>query len=261
MPKPIGLFDSGLGGLTVLKAIRDILPNQNIIYLADHAHVPYGVKDRSHVQRLSYGLTGYLLGQGVKMVVIACNSATGAMFPEAKEDFSIPILGPIFPASKESLLKSPNKKIGILATTGTIKGGYYQKVLKDLEEGVELVCQDAPKLVELVERGQFIGEEVEGIVEGYLTPFKGKIDTLILGCTHFPYFLSIIKEALLHVNIIDPAIPLAREVFQLLRQGDSIGGEGEIRFLSTDPKGISPKALEPLKERLKLSSLSFAPIL
>lgn len=261
MPRPIGLFDSGVGGLTVFKALKDILPHVDIFYVADTAHVPYGVKGRDHVQRLSYRLAGYLIGQGVRIVVVACNSAIGSMLPEARDDFSTTILGPILPASLEAINVSRGKKIGVLGTTATILGGYYHHALKTLGFRAELICQEAPDLVTLVEKGRFKGEEVTQTVKRYLEPFQGQIDTLILGCTHFPLLLATIKEVLSdEISIIDPAIALAEEVASTLGERENIEKEGNYKFLSTDRSGLSPASLEWLREYLNLSTMEFFPL-
>lgn len=262
MPAPIGLFDSGLGGFTVIKAIKEILPHEDILYIADTAHVPYGVKSRSHIQRLSYRLTGFLLGQGVRVVVVACNSAIGSMLPEAREDFSSTILGPILPAALKAMEVSRKKRIGILATTATIQGGYYQRALQSLDVGVRLYCREAPDLVSLVEEGQFDGERVTKVVRGYVAPFLGQIDTLILGCTHFPLLIEAMKEELSEdITIIDPAIYLAEEVANTLKKLDQPQkGEGSYRFLSTDREGLSPISIGWLKSYLEITSLEFSPL-
>lgn len=260
MSQPIGLFDSGLGGLTVFKALRMVFPHTSFIYLGDMAMLPYGIKTRPHVQRLSYRLMGYLLGEGAGIIIAACNSALGAIMPEAQEDFSVPIFGPIEPAAREAIKKSPGKRVGVLATTGTIQEGYYQRALERLFEGVHVIGQGAPYLVDLVEEGLFSGHLVTKVVRDYLTPFQGRIDTLILGCTHFPLLLKTIREELPHeVSIIDPAVELAKEVAQFSKmRGLCREGKKEYRFLSTAKERISKESLIYLREYLAMPSLEFS---
>lgn len=254
MLQPIGLFDSSLGGLTVLRALREILPNRDVIYIADTAMLPYGERSRANVQRLSYRLVGYLVGQGAIMVVAACNTAVGSLLPEAQEEFQVPILGPILPAARE-VLRRGGKRVGILATQGTIQEGYYQRALHDLDQEVECFVSAAPGLVHLVEGGRFSGEDVTGMVQDYLAPFQGKIDTLILGCTHFPFLFSPIQEALAPgIQIIDPAGALAREVADLLEKKGRMDdpGTGTYQFWSTASHRLSSSSLTYLQEELSL---------
>lgn len=256
MCQPIGLFDSGIGGLTVLRALRALLPNQDLIYVADTAMFPYGLRSRANVQRLSYRLTGFLIGQGARVVVAACNTAAGSLFPEAREDFSVPILGPILPAAKEAVIKHGGKRVGVLASPGTIKGGYYQQALGDLDAGIGVVVQEAPRLVEMVEEGQFTGEEVTRVIQDYLAVFLGKVDALILGCTHFPFLLPAIRAVLPpEIHIIDPASALAQEVVYLLEEDGltSDEGSGVCQFWSTRRKGLSKASLGHMQRDLSLS--------
>jgi len=256
----IGLFDSGVGGLSVVKAFKKRLPAENIIYVGDTLKVPYGPKPRYRVQSLSYRLIGYLLGRGAKLIIVACNTATAAVFPEANEDFKATIIGPIEAGAKEAYHRSREKRIGIIATEETVKSGVYQKVLQEIDSRVSIITQAAPGFVEAVENGELNSLKTLQIAEHYLQVFRNKIDTLILGCTHFPFLKGVIEQHLEgEVQIIDPAERLAEEVAAILEQRQALNKNvtGSYEFWATDASKLNFAFLEKAREELDIAELQF----
>ncbi len=257
--RSIGLFDSGIGGLTVVRALREKLPHESMIYIGDTLNVPFGSKPRHRLQTLSYRLIGYLLGRGVKAIVIACNTSTSAIFPEAQKDFQTPIIGPIRAGAEEAIRCSRGGRIGLLATEGTVKNGAYQDFINRLNPQASIIPQAAPGLVEAVEKGQITSPETVQLVKQYLTVFNGKIDTLILGCTHYPFLKNIIKPYLDDkVQMVDPAERLAEQVKHFLEQRQAINnGPGNYEFWATDIGKINHFFLQRACNELDISSVKF----
>lgn len=256
----IGLFDSGVGGLSVIKALKKRLPAENFIYVGDTLKVPYGPKPRYRVQSLSYRLIGYLLGRGAKLIVVACNTATVAIFPEAKEDFKVPVVGPVEAGAKEAYNRSREKRIGLIATEGTIKSGVYQKVLQEIDPEVSIITQAAPGLVEAVEKGELNSPKTSQLVEHYLQVFRNKIDTLILGCTHLPFLKGVIEQHLEgEVQIVDPAERLAEEVATILEQQQALNKNvtGSYELWVTDASKLNSVFWEKAREELDIAELQF----
>ena len=207
---PIGIFDSGMGGLTVLKAISGRLPGENLLYLGDTARLPYGTKSRDTIIRYTLKAAGRLVDEGVKMLVVACNTATSAALPELREHFApLPVLGVVRPGAEAALAASRNKRIVVIATEATIAGGAYQQAIASLCPEARVQGRACTLFVPLAEEGWMDGPIVEGIASRYLgdlfSPGRpDRPDTLVLGCTHFPYF----KEALAArtgLPLVDPA--------------------------------------------------------
>ena len=188
--QPIGMFDSGLGGLTVVKEIKKVLPNEDIVYLGDIARLPYGTRSKETIVKFSLEDTAFLISKKVKSIVIACNTASAIAYPTLKKKFKLPILEVVKPTVMEAIQKTKNKRIGVLGTRATVVSGAYSRMIKKLNPKLNVFEQEASLLVPLVEEGEIKGNLVEEMVRRYLQPLLNKkIDTLILGCTHYPLLL------------------------------------------------------------------------
>ncbi|MDP6684811.1 MAG: glutamate racemase [Candidatus Marinimicrobia bacterium] len=219
---PIGVFDSGLGGLTVVKALRKHFPNESIVYLGDTARVPYGNKSRSTVQKYSYEIADFLLEKNVKAIVVACNTATALALEELKKRFSVPVIGVIQPGVKAAEEKTKNKKIGIIGTIATIQSGAYEKQFNSINGEINVTSQACPLLVPLAEDGWMKEKIVNDILTHYLEPLiKENIDTLVLGCTHYPVFSTLIGNVLgQDVTLIDSPAEVASVLLELLKENN-----------------------------------------
>jgi len=210
----IGIFDSGIGGLTVVRAIMDELPGYDIIYFGDTARTPYGNKSSSTVIEYSLQNTEFLINQGAKMIVMACNTASSVAYDALKEKFNLPIHEVITPAVNCALDVTKKSIIGVIGTRATISSGIYEKKIKEKNPDAKIYSAPCPLLVPLVEEGWLKKPETRMIVKKYLHPLKTKqIDTLILGCTHYPVLKSIIQhKAGKRVRIIDSSIAIAQQI-------------------------------------------------
>jgi len=231
--KPIGVFDSGIGGLTVVKRIASTLPNENIIYFGDTARVPYGSKSNSTVIEYSIQNTKFLLQKNIKALVVACNTASSIAIPDLNKMFDIPIIGMIEPGSKMALNKSHNKKIGVIGTRATISNLAYSKEIKKMNEKAEVFEKPCPLFVPLAEEGWITHKATYEIAEEYLKELREeKIDTLVLGCTHYPILTEVIQKVIgPKVTLIDSGvasselIKLELEKFDLLSNSNDNGGQ------------------------------------
>ena len=234
---PIGIFDSGMGGLTVLKAISGRLPGENLLYLGDTARLPYGTKSRDTIIRYTLKAAGRLVDEGVKMLVVACNTATSAALPELREHFApLPVLGVVRPGAEAAVAASRNKRIVVIATEATIAGGAYQQAIASLCPEARVQGRACTLFVPLAEEGWMDGPIVEGIASRYLgdlfSPGRpDRPDTLVLGCTHFPLLAPAIHEAFgRDLNIVSSAEETAREVAETLaRRNQLVGPEATVR--------------------------------
>lgn len=217
--QPIGIFDSGVGGLTVFKEIQKALPYENLIYLGDTAHVPYGSKSRETVLRFSTNNILFLLEQKVKLVVVACNTASALALEYLKNVFSVPMLGVIEAGVAKALQVTKNKKIGIIGTRATINSLSYEKEILAKDKSIKIYAKSCPLFVPLAEEGMFKGKITADCVDLYLKEFKTKkIDALILGCTHYPMLKAAIANYLKGVNIVDSAAEVAQYTKIVLMQ-------------------------------------------
>ncbi len=216
--RPIGIFDSGVGGLTVLKEVEKILPYENIIYFGDTARVPYGGKSKSTIIRFTTESVLFLLKKKVKLVVIACNTSSSLALDYLKSIFTVPILGVIDPAVKKAVAvsKKKEKKIGVIGTKSTVASRLYQKKITLLDKAIKVYAKACPLFVPLVEEGLLKGDIVNKIVHLYLKDLKGKIDTLVLGCTHYPLLKDSIGKYLRNVYMVDSASEVAKKVKEIL---------------------------------------------
>ena len=218
--RPIGVFDSGIGGLTVVKALRDLLPNENIFYLGDTARVPYGPKSPDTVQRYAVELAGMLINQGAKALVVACNTVSSVALPTLTKNFTVPVVGVIEPGARAALSVSRNRHVGVIGTRATIRSGAYEKALRAGDPNVRVSSQACPLLVPLIEEGLLYDPVTEQMILRYLEPLLADdIDTLVLGCTHYPLLAGAIGRVLKRqIMIVDSAHNCARAVEEMLDQ-------------------------------------------
>jgi glutamate racemase len=236
---PIGVFDSGVGGLSVLGAIRRELPAERIIFLGDQAHVPYGSRSLEEVRWFSEQITRFLLEQDAKLVVVACNTASAAALHTLRELFpQTPFVG-MEPAVKPAAERTQSGVVGVLATPATFQGALYASVLERFANGVQVLQATCPGLVEQIEKGQLEAYETRSILESALNPMTGQgIDTIVLGCTHYPFVIPLIQSIVgPQVNVIDPAPAIARQARRLLAASEILAPEEK-------PQTNSPAALQ-----------------
>ena len=196
--KPVGIFDSGFGGLTVLKAMADLLPFEDLVYFGDSARYPYGPKSQEDVTRYSIQIADHLIRSfDIKMLVVACNTASAFSVACLSERYSIPVVGMIEPGARALALSSTGKRIGVIATVGTISSGAYQRRISEIAPEKKLVCAATPGFVEFVERGETDSDQLKVLAERLLRPIvDAKVDSLLLGCTHYPFLARSISEVI-----------------------------------------------------------------
>jgi len=234
----IGVFDSGIGGLTVLHQIIETLPKENTVYLGDTARAPYGTKSVETVLRYSFENSQFLVDKGVKIVVVACNTSTAIALSRLQEQLTIPVVGVIEPGVRRAVNSTKNKRVGVIGTEATIESGAYTRALKAADQKIEVYSRACPLFVPLVEEGWTDNAVVEMTVKGYLGSFKQSgIDTLILGCTHYPLLKKAIRKFMGNrVRLVDSAEETAKEVELALRKGllARKAGRGAHSFFVTD---------------------------
>lgn len=236
----IGVFDSGIGGLTVVRALSRLLPGYDIIYFGDTARTPYGTKSPETVIGYSLEITGFLLNKGAKIIVIACNTASSVAFENIKDAYDLPVFEVITPAVDLSIENSKDFKIGIIGTRATVNSETYEKKIRNIKPGARVYSCACPLLVPLVEEGWLNKPETAMIVKKYLYPLKVRqIDTLILGCTHYPLLKKLIHKKIgKKVYIVDSSIAVAGEVKQFLDKHPEIdnrmGKRGVTKFFVSD---------------------------
>jgi glutamate racemase len=220
--RPIGIFDSGIGGLTVLRAIHQLLPDEPLLYLADQAHVPYGPRPMEEVRQFAESITQYLLDHGARLIVVACNTASAAALKYLRATFpEVPFVG-MEPAVKPAAELSRSRVVGVLATPATFQGELYASVVERFGKGVKLLQSTCPGLVAQIENGAFDTPETRHILEEALHPMLSQgIDTVVLGCTHYPFVIPLIQTIVgANVRVIDPAPAVARQAQRLLVASD-----------------------------------------
>jgi glutamate racemase len=244
---PVAVFDSGVGGLTVLREVRRLLPGADLLYLADQAHVPYGPRSPDEVRRFSEAATRFFLDHGATAIVLACNTASAAALHPLRAGFpGVPFVG-MEPAVKPAAQRSRTGTIGVLATSGTFQGRPYCSVVERFAQGVRVCVRSCPGLVEAVERGETTGPEVRRIVADAVGPLLAEgIDALVLGCTHYPFALETIREVCgPGVEVLDPAPAVARQVARVLAHDggpETAGAAGRgslVCFTSGPPEGLT----------------------
>jgi glutamate racemase len=236
---PIGVFDSGLGGLTVVREMISQLPNESIIYFGDTARLPYGPKSPDTVLRYSREITSFLKGQGVKALVVACNTATAHALPALREEFDFPIIGVIEPGARAAVAVTKTKRVGVIGTAGTIKSRAYETEIRKLLPDAQVTAQACALFAPLVEEGWLDSEVTRAIARNYLAPMvSAGVDTLVLGCTHYPLMKTVIGNVVgRDVRLIDSAHETARQVAEMLRASgleNATPNDASYRFVSSD---------------------------
>ncbi len=222
--RPIGVMDSGVGGLTVLKEITKILPNESYIFIGDQANLPYGQKSSETVKKLTKRIADYMVEQNVKMFVIACNTATAAAYEYLKKILSIPVIGVIEPGAEMAVEASKSDQIGVIATNGTVRSGDYERLIKAHNPNAVVSSLGCPEFVTMVEQGLAGTVEAQVAVNNRLAWFMDKpIDTLVMGCTHFPILRQEIKNVVGNdVTLVDPGIATAQQVLAYLKSHQAL---------------------------------------
>ena len=236
--RPVGVFDSGVGGLTVLHECLVTLPHEDFVYLGDHARLPYGPRPLDEVRRFAREIGVFLEAQDVKLVLVDCNTATSAALPQLQEELTVPVVGVITPEAHAAVQATRNRRIGLLATEGTVEGGRYGELVHALDAGAELVSVACPRLVPLIESDDPFAAATTEAVREYAAPLKkAGVDTVILGCTHYPLIKPIFQRVFgRDVTLVFSAEETAREVAETLaRKGieNAQEREGTYRFLTT----------------------------
>jgi glutamate racemase len=239
---PIGIFDSGVGGLTVARSVLDQLPHEPIVYVGDTARGPYGPLPLADVRRNALAVMDHLVSDGVKLLVIACNSASSACLRDARERYDVPVVEVVFPAVRRAVAATRTKSVGVIGTRATIESQAYDDAFAAAPD-VRLTTQACPRFVEFVERGETWSPELLAVAEDYLAPLKAAhVDTLVLGCTHYPLLTGVIAWVMGdEVSLVSSAEETAKDVFRSLALRDAFRdpalAEPEHRFLSTgDPE-------------------------
>lgn len=238
---PIGIFDSGVGGISVLRAIREQMPEESVIYFGDQGHIPYGPRPMQQIRDFSEAITRFLLEQDAKAIVVACNTASAAALKYLRQKFpNVQFVG-MEPAVKPAAEHTHTGKVGVLATPATFQGALYASVVERFANGVELFQNTCNGLVQQIEQGNLSGEETRQILEEALFPMLEKnIDTVVLGCTHYPFVIPLIQQVVgENIRVIDPAPAVAKQTARLLdAQGlrNNLGSKGDIKFYTSgDP--------------------------
>lgn len=249
---PIGVFDSGVGGLSVLRSIREQMPDEDVIYFGDQGHVPYGARSMEQIQNFSVGITKFLLKHDSKIIVVACNTASAAALKYLRATFPEVSFVGMEPAVKPAAEKTRTGKVGVLATPATFQGALYASVVERFGAEVELFQHTCPGLVGQIEKGDLDSSATRTILENALNPMLDKnIDTVVLGCTHYPFVIPLIEQIVgdaTRVRVIDPAPAVARQVRRLLDADGMLnqsGKDGRVRFF-TSGDSASMKSLLPL---------------
>ena len=242
---PIGIFDSGVGGLSVLRAVQRELPQEALIYLADQVHVPYGLRPAEQVRAFAEGITHYLLSQDSKLIVVACNTASAAALHSLRQTFPEQTFVGMEPAVKPAAEHTHTGVVGVLATPATFQGALYASVIERFASGVTVLQDTCPGMVMEIEAGHLDTSEVRAILEHALNPMLAQgIDTVVLGCTHFPFVIPLIEDIVgPGVRVIDPAPAIARQVRRLLDSNvllSSTSRPDEARYLTSgDPAQLA----------------------
>lgn len=248
---PIGIFDSGVGGLTVARAIRAQLPRESFVYIGDTAHSPYGPKPIADVRRYGLEVLDTLVEQGVKMLVIACNTASAAMLRDARERYDVPVVEVIGPAVRRAISTTRNRRIGVIGTIGTIGSRAYQDML-EVDETIEVFSAACPRFVEFVEAGVTGTPEVLAVAEEYLAPLRDAgVDTLVLGCTHYPFLRGAIGYVMGEgVTLVSSDDETAGDVYRQLVRGDLLASPTAVSTAVYEATGDSADEFTALANRL-----------
>jgi glutamate racemase len=240
--RAVGVFDSGMGGLTVLHECLVTMPHEDFVYLGDHARLPYGPRPLPEIRRYARELARFLEGQDVKLILAACNAATSAALPQLQEELEVPVVGVITPEAHAAVQATRNRRVGLMATQATVEAGRYAELVRALDAGVQLTPVACPRLVPLIESDDPFGAATTEAVREYAAPLKAAgVDTVILGCTHYPLIRPIFQRVFGRgVTLVFSAEETAREVAETLaRKGieNDADREGAYRFLTTGEPG------------------------
>ena len=241
---PIGIFDSGVGGISVLRAIREQMPEENVIYFGDQGHIPYGPRPMEQIRDFSEAITNFLLDHDAKIIVVACNTASAAALKYLREKFPHVQFVGMEPAVKPAAEHTQTGRVGVLATPATFQGALYASVVERFANGVELLQNTCNGLVQQIEQGNLDGEETRRILKDALLPMMEKnIDTVVLGCTHYPFVIPLIQQIVGEsVRVIDPAHSVAKQVRRLLEAGERMSpssARGDVKFYTSgDPAAL-----------------------
>ncbi len=216
--RPIGVFDSGIGGLTVYKALKEKMPNEKVVYLGDTARLPYGSKSKETIIKYSLQNAEFLVSKDVKIIVVACNSSSSYAVKTLQEKYDIPVLGVIEPGS-EAAVKCSKKKVGVIGTSATIASGAYEKTIREKSKNLEIVSKDCPLFVPLVEEGWIDHPVTKLVIKEYLEPLKiDNIETLVLGCTHYPVLKDVITSVIgKDIKLVDSAQTTSERVYHIFK--------------------------------------------
>jgi glutamate racemase len=246
---PVGIFDSGVGGLSVAREIRRALPAEDLVYVADTAYCPYGDRDADEVRARSLAVGRHLEAAGAKVVIVACNTASGAALEALRETLRVPVIG-LEPAVKTAAARTRNKRIGVLATAGTLRSERFARLVRACADGVEVVAQPCPGLADLIEQGHLEGATLDARIGELTRPLRDAgVDTVVLGCTHYPFVETAIRRALGEgVEILESGPAIARRLAQVLDEGGlrAREGGGSLRVSTTG----EPDAVGPVVDRL-----------
>jgi glutamate racemase len=257
--RPIGIFDSGIGGLTVAKAIRQALPHERLLYFGDNAHIPYGEKTNEEILRLSRGIVHALLEQESKLIVIACNTASAAALKALREELpAVPIVG-MEPAVKPAVEHTRTGVVGVIATVATVQGAVFNSIVERFAHDVRVIKQACPGLVRQIEAGELDTPKTEAMLRGWLEPMVAEnIDALVLGCTHYPFVRPLIERITgPGVRVIDPAPAIARRTEQILRETGTLADDRQEGGLECYTSG-DPMMFRTLMMELGLSGIDVA---
>lgn len=257
---PIGVFDSGVGGLSVLREIRRLLPHEDLVYVADSGNAPYGDQPKAFIEQRAVAILNFFLEQHAKAVVVACNTATGMAVDALRSRYSLPIVA-IEPAVKPAASMTESGVVGVLATTQTIASERFAKLVERHANDVEVIAQPCPGLAEQVEKGEFATGATRALVDQYVRPMIDKgADTIVLGCTHYPFLSDVIREvAGPDVTLIDPAVAVARELRRRLEAEGLLTSEeregSEVFWTSGPPDEVAPVIAQLLNRAVDLREL------
>ncbi|HEX2425793.1 MAG TPA: glutamate racemase [Actinomycetota bacterium] len=239
--RPIGVFDSGVGGLTVVRAILDLLPHERILYVGDNARFPYGPRSNEEIRAFALEIAGYLVSRDVKMLVVACNSVEVAAIRDVADAARVPIVGVVEPGTRAGVRATRNGRVGVIATEATVRSGAYEAAVAETHASAHVVSRACPAFVDFVERGDTSSDELLSVAREYLVPLREEgVDTLILGCTHYPMLSGLIQYVIGDdVVLVSSAEETAKDVYAALVENDLLrpeGDEPEHEFVTTgDP--------------------------
>lgn len=254
LARPIGVFDSGVGGLSVLRHIRIALPGESLLYVADSGHAPYGDKSPQFIEARSLAIAEFLVAEGAKALVVACNTATAAAIVSLRAKFDLPVVG-MEPAVKPAVEATRSGVIGVLATAGTLESAKFAGLVERFGSHARVIVQPCPGLVEQVERGDLTGPATRNLLERFLRPLLEQgADTIVLGCTHYPFISPLVREIVPEISLIETGAAVSRQLARRLEEENLLAGQSEggaERFWSSG----DPRRLEELLPQLWLRGL------